>query len=52
MTRLVQYFPRDSWLVRLLDGWRLGSPYGLPVADVMPGKHGEYSVMLWRPDRA
>lgn len=44
----VHYAPKHRLLVWLSRGWLIGSPYSLPVADVMPGRHGDYSVMVWR----
>ncbi len=37
------YAPVDGWLVWLLE-WRL--PF---VVEPMPGHHGYWSIMLWRP---
>ena len=39
-----QHFPRDRWILALLDGWRL--PF---VVQPCRGHHGRYSVTLWRP---
>lgn len=46
--KLIHYVPLNRWLAWLADGWNFGSETGLPVADVMPGGHGAYSVMLWK----
>ena len=39
------HFPRDRWLIALLDGWRL--PF---VVEPAMAHHGRYSVTLWRPE--
>lgn len=39
-----QHFSRDSWLLALLDGWRL--PF---VVQPCIGHHQAYSITLWRP---
>ncbi len=38
-----QHFPRDHWLLALLDGWRL--PW---IVEPCIGNHGNYSVTLER----
>lgn len=38
-----KYFPVQTWLPRLLEGWRV------PLVVGLAGSHGEWSVMLWRP---
>jgi hypothetical protein len=38
-----QHFPRDRFLIALLDGWRL--PF---VVQPTLGSHGQYAVTLWR----
>lgn len=43
MSNDVIFADRDHWLAMLARGWRLHF-----VVDVMPGGHGDYSVMLWR----
>jgi hypothetical protein len=47
---LHHFAPRNGWLVWLAQGWNLGNPYNLPVADFMSLPHGAYSVVLWRED--
>ena len=37
------HFPLDSWLLSLLDGWRL--PF---VVQPCLGNHGQYAITLWR----
>lgn len=40
---ICQHFPRDRWLLALLDGWRL--PW---IVQQSIGHHGRYSVTLER----
>ncbi len=43
---LVIIAPLDGWLILLAQGWRFCGD----VAEPMPGGHGRYSTMMWKPE--
>ena len=41
----ILFAPRDAWLAKLAQGWRLHAP----IPDDLPPPHAKFSIMLWRP---